>query len=91
MPDVNESSEDERDPLLDEVDVLVYRAASDDYPAAMGVRLVHRATGIVVESVTEPTQVANRDIALRLLRERLADHSRPRGLDPRAHCQRDGP
>ena len=65
----------DEDPLLGEVDVLVYRATSDDDPAAMGVRLVHRATGIVVESVTEPSQVANRDVALRLLREQLPDRS----------------
>jgi protein subunit release factor A len=60
---------------LDEVDVLLYRATSDDDPAAMGVRLVHKVTGIVVESVTEPSQVANRDIALRLLREQLRERS----------------
>lgn len=71
MPGEADFPEEERDPLLDEVDVLVYRAQSDDDPAAMGVRLVHRATGIVVESVTEPSQVRNRAIALQMLRDEL--------------------
>lgn len=63
------SPDEELDPLIEEVEVLLWRAVSDDDPAAMGVRLVHRGTGIKVESVTERSQIANRDIALRLLRE----------------------
>jgi hypothetical protein len=64
------------DPLLDEVEVLVFFAGLDD-PRSAAVKLIHHATGIEVESATEPTQVANRDRALRLLRASLAAEPGP--------------
>jgi hypothetical protein len=69
---------DERDPLLDEVDTLVYFTAPGDADfeaKKAAIKIVHRATGIEVMSDTEPTQAANRARALAILRDRLA--SRP--------------
>ncbi len=58
------------DPLLDEVETKVFYGGSDD-PRNSWVKLIHRETGIEVESTTEETQIKNRARALVLLRARL--------------------
>jgi hypothetical protein len=58
------------DPLLDEVETKVFYAGPDD-PRNSWVKLIHRETGIEVESTTEGTQIKNRARALMLLRARL--------------------
>jgi hypothetical protein len=69
----NESNpnDEQPDPLLDEVETLVFHADDRDDPRNTWVRLVHRETGIEVESTTESTQTANRQRALTLLRDLL--------------------
>ncbi len=58
------------DPLLDEVETQVFYGGPGD-PRNSWVKLIHRDSGIEVESTTEDTQIKNRARALALLRERL--------------------
>jgi hypothetical protein len=64
--DDDEADTDDDERLLDEVEVLVRRG---DH----AVRVVHLSSGIEVECATEASPMANRTVALSLLRERLRD------------------
>ena len=68
--------------LLAECDVHTFRSGGKggqhQNTTESGVRLVHRPTGLRVESRTERSQHRNRSIALARLRERLEERSRVR-------------
>lgn len=61
------------DDLMAECDVQVCRADDSNDSRSAAVRVIHRPTGIVVGATKESTPDANRDAALRILRQRLSE------------------
>ncbi len=94
VPDVGEAGEVEIDP--DDLRVDTYRSSGAGgqhvNKTESAVRITHIPTGIVVACQNERSQHANRDVAMRILRSKLAklqEEARQRELDSLRGVQRE--